>query len=104
MRPSSNMRDVALVIFQVDRRLGAPLFRHARPQVDISFINMAVGVDDQNVIEIVHRISSSISRHHEYLPSAKVSRATGLAGMPARFDRWFEYRRSIGYSNTTRCE
>src|ERR1043166_683453 len=59
---------VTLVIFQTNRRLRTPLLRHPRPQIDIAFIDVTVGINHQYVIEIVHLYS--LTFHPE--PSWKV--------------------------------
>ena len=50
---------VAFVVFQPHRRLRAPLLRHSTGEIDVAFVDMAVGVDDQNIVEVVHGFSSA---------------------------------------------
>ena len=48
-RPEAPLQEntrVALVVFEANRRLRAPLFRHPAGEIDVAFIHMAVGVDD----------------------------------------------------------
>ena len=45
---------IAFIVLQSDRCLRPPFLRHTGSQVDVTFINMSVGIDNQHMIKIFH--------------------------------------------------